>query len=55
MYLLVEISPRGYHPPMLVEISPRGYYPPSTQCFGIDIVYYIYVLLKFTVPSKFHY
>jgi hypothetical protein len=32
-------------------ISPRGYYSPSKQCFGTDMAYLIYLLLKFTVPK----
>jgi hypothetical protein len=31
---------------MCIAIGPR------TQCFGTDIVYYIYLLLKFTVPKN---
>jgi hypothetical protein len=31
--------------------GPRGYHPPSSQCFGTDMVYYIYLLLKLTVPK----
>jgi len=30
---------------------PLGYHPPSSQCFDTDLVYYIYLLLKFTVPK----
>jgi hypothetical protein len=29
-------------------ISARGYHPPSRQCVGTDMVYKIYLLLKFT-------
>ena len=31
-------------------ISPQ-WYPPSSQCFGTDMVYQIYLLLQFTVPK----
>ena len=27
--------------------SPRGYHPPSGQCFGTDMIYWIYLLSKF--------
>jgi len=32
-------------------ISPRWYHPPDSQCFGIDMVCCMYLLLKFTVPK----
>jgi hypothetical protein len=32
-------------------VSPRGYHPPNSQCFPTDMVYNIYLSLKFTVPS----
>jgi len=31
-------------------VSARGYHHPGSQCFGTDMVYEIYILLKFTVP-----
>jgi len=31
-------------------ISPRWYHLPSSQCFGIDMVYYIYISSKFIAP-----
>jgi hypothetical protein len=27
-------------------ISAPGYYPPSSQCYGTDMLYYIYLLLQ---------
>jgi hypothetical protein len=27
-------------------ISPPGYHPPSSQCFGTDTIYYIYLLVN---------
>ena len=30
--------------------SSRGYHHPGSQCVGTDMVYEIYILLKFTVP-----
>ena len=33
------------------NIIPRGYHPPSSQYFGTDVVYYIFLLLKYTVPK----
>jgi len=29
--------------------SPHGYHPPSCQWFGFGLVYYIYLLLEFTM------
>jgi len=31
-------------------LNPRGYQPPSSQCFDTNMVYEIYLLLKFTIP-----
>ena len=38
-----------------VGISGREYDTPSSLYFGIDIVYKIYCLSKFTVPKSCHY
>ena len=33
-------------------ISANGYFPPSNQCLDTDMIYKIYLLLKFPVPKK---
>ena len=32
-------------------LIPPGYYPSSSQCFGTEMVFQIYLCLKFIVPK----